>query len=72
MITKPQDRQKAWDLAYDALEAATPGRMLNLAKKALEIDLRCIDALSIFSSFQRNIDDRISSPGKCDKVSHRI
>ncbi len=40
-------KSAAQDLAYGALEAATPERALHLAKQALELDPRCVDALLI-------------------------
>jgi tetratricopeptide (TPR) repeat protein len=50
----PQDEHfEAQDLAYEAMEAQTPERALQLARRALELNPRCVDALLIIARSTR-------------------
>lgn len=43
--SKRNDKERAQDLVYDAMEASTWGRRLRLVRHALELDLENVDAL---------------------------
>src|SRR5438105_12405922 len=50
----------AQDLVYDAMEAATPDRALQLARRALELNPRCVDALMMVAEDEsRNKEELI-------------
>jgi tetratricopeptide (TPR) repeat protein len=43
------DREQAQELAYDALEAPSPGKATELARRALALDPECVDALNVLA-----------------------
>jgi tetratricopeptide (TPR) repeat protein len=42
---RPDNREQAQELAYDAMEASDPGKAADLARRALDLDPDCTDAL---------------------------
>ncbi|MDD3926439.1 MAG: SEC-C metal-binding domain-containing protein [bacterium] len=59
MNTIESTRYKAQELAYQAMKACDPQEAARLCSKALEIDPRCVDVLSMMSGIFEDVHERI-------------
>lgn len=59
MKTTDQNRRKAQELAYQAMESYDPEKALSLCLEAVKIDSRCVDALVLMAGTFEDREERV-------------
>ncbi len=57
--TSESDRQQAQDLAYKAMSTQSPEEAVRLCTQAIELDPRCVDALTLMAGAYEKLDEQI-------------